>query len=222
MAMFTISLNQFIEAGQATPRGKARIVEQQLNVNKLLTPWYQLAKNRMKVYFRDVAKTGVLKQALDDLKNKVPKDDKAKNNITVSIEAIHKVMEMGFEHILVNGYEVLFPDQKNIEIEGININVNPELVYRYVEDGVVKIGALKFHVSKSKPFGLQQSKSIANILRIYLQEKVVGPGEVVDSTLCWAYDVFGERLVHADDNVMVTAAEAKELCKELAKIYHEI
>lgn len=49
MALFTISLNQFIEASKATDKGKTRIVKQQIVVNKFLTPWYQLAKNRIKL-----------------------------------------------------------------------------------------------------------------------------------------------------------------------------
>lgn len=222
MAIFTISLNQFIEAGKATTKGKTRIVQQQILVNKFLTPWYQLAKNRIKLYFKNVSEKNVLNQALLELKNKVAKDDKAKRNITVSIEAINKVMKMRFDNILINKYEVLIPESKNIEIAGINISVNPDLIYRYKEDGITKIGALKFHVSKSKPFDLQQSKHIANILRIYLEEKVVQSDEVVDNSLCWAYDVFTDRLVHAEIDTRLTAEEAKKLTIELTQIYNQL
>lgn len=222
MAVFTISLNQFIEASKATPKAKLRIVQQLIEVNKFLTPWYQLAKNRIKIYLKDVSNIGVLKKAIQDLQNKPIKDDKAKNNIKVSIEAIHKVIGMHFENILVNGYKVIEPDQKNVQIEDVNINVNPDLVYKYLEDGIMKVGAIKFHVSKSKPFDLQQSKHISNILSIYLKEKVVNGGEIVDPKLCWAYDVFTDRLIHADQDASLTAIQAKKLSLELIEIYKQI
>lgn len=44
MALFTISINQIIEVTKATEKGKVRIVRQQVNVKRLLTPWYQFAK----------------------------------------------------------------------------------------------------------------------------------------------------------------------------------
>jgi hypothetical protein len=222
MALFTISLNQFVEASKATDKGKIRIVQQQLDINKFLIPWYQLAKNRIKLFFKNVYKDDVLKLAIIDLKSKTPKNDKDKRNIIVSQEAIHHVIGMRFEKILEPGYEVVTPVDKHIEIKDIVINVNPDVIFKYTKSDEVRIGALKFHVSKSKPFGLDQSKQIANITRMYLEQKVASSGEIVDESICFAYDVFAQRLISADRNVVLSVNEAKALCDELAKIYNNL
>jgi len=222
MALFTISLNQFVEAGRSTFNGKIRIVQQQLKVNKLLTPWYQLAKNRIKLYLKNISDFTVLTNAISELKAKVPKDDKSKNNIAVSIEAIEKVIAAELQNVVIQKYDIIDSKIKNLEIGKISINVNPDLIFRYTDQGKIKLGALKFHVSKSNPFDLQQSKRIANILRVFLEEKIAAPNEFVEASSCWSYDIFAERLVHSDQNATVTVAETKDLCLELEDIYNKI
>lgn len=222
MALFTISLNQLVEASNGTPRAKQRIVQQQINVSKILILWYQKAKNRIRKHLADVQDQSILPLAIDEIARSPEKNERAKNDKRVSIQAIRKVMDMRFDQVLVHGYEVLKPDDRSIEFEDIQVNITPDLVFRYHEDGLVKVGAVKFHVSKTKPFSFQQSKLIANLLKQYLSQKVVQKGEVVDDRLCWAYDVFGERLVHADELEDITRGEVQRLCRELKDIYRAL
>lgn len=219
MEQFTISLNQLVEASEGTQNARRRIVSQNVNVNKILVVWYRLAKSRIKKYFRNVHDVSVLTDAIEAIKQKPEIKKNAANEKRVSIEAIIKVMEMRFDQILDNPYEVITPEDKTVDVEGIRININPDIVFRYVEDDVTKVGAIKFHVAKTKPFNLQQSRLVANLLKQYLEEKVVKEGEVVDERLCWAYDIFAERLLHADKVGGLTKIEVQNLCKELKKIY---
>ncbi|RQP11531.1 MAG: hypothetical protein EAS52_21450 [Parapedobacter sp.] len=219
MTLFIISLNQLVEASSGTLKAKQRIVFQQINVNKILIQWYQKAKNRIRKYLANVRDKSILFNAIEEIKKSPEKNERSKNDKRVSIEAIQKVMEMRFDQILVNGYEVLQPDDKSIEFEDIRINITPDLVFRYHEDGLIKLGAIKFHISKTKPFDLQQSKMISNLLKQYLEQKVIKKGEVVDERLCWAYDVFAERLLHADKVMDITKDEVQKLCLELKEIY---
>lgn len=222
MAIFKISINQLIEASRSTENAKTRIVKQQIVVNKVLAFWYQLAKNRIKKYFLNVKDLKVLEDCITILNNKVPKDLKEKRNIVVSIEALQKVIGMHFNEILVDDYEVVEIGERNLEFEDISVGISPDLVYRVTEDGIRKVGALKFRVSKTKPFNLQQSKLIANLIKIFLTEKIALEGEVVDEKLCWAYDVFTDRLVHADLEVNVSKSEIITLCKELKEIFKNL
>jgi len=222
MIFFTISLNQLIEAKSGTDKKKRRIVQQQLVVNKFLTPWYQLAKNRIKKYLENVSDASILTKAVEDIKKGREDTPKYKNIKRVSLEAISKVREMKFENILVGNYEVIKPHDKTLEFQNIRITVSPDVVFRYIEDGVRKVGAVKFHVSKTNPFDLQQCKAIGNLLKYYLLDKVVEKDDIVDERLCWAYDVFGERLVHADKDVSMTKTEVISLCNELEGIYNSL
>lgn len=219
MTQFTISLNQLVEASAGTLNARKRIVRQNVNVSKILVMWYRLAKSRIKKYFRNVHDVSVLTDAIEAIKQKPEVKKNAANDKRISIEAIIKVMEMRFDLILDNPYEVITPEDKAVEVEGIRININPDIVFRYIEDGVTKIGAIKFHVAKTKPFNLQQSGLVAYLLKYYLEEKVVKDGEVVDERLCWAYDIFAERLLHANKGGEITEIEVQNLCKELKTIY---
>lgn len=220
--IFKISINQLIEASKSTANAKVRIVKQQIVVNKVLAFWYQLAKNRIKKYFLNVHDFKVLEDCITILTNRIPKDIKEKRNNIVSIEALKKVIGMHFNEILVDDYKVINLSVKGLEFEEISVGINPDLVYRIVEDGVRKVGALKFRVSKTKPFNLQQSKLIANLIKMFLIEKVVSEGEIVDEKLCWSYDVFTDRLVHADSDVYLSQIEVENLCKELKEIFNNI
>ena len=222
MSIFTISINQLVEASLSTNKGKARIVKQQLQVNRILIMWYRLAKKRMKEYFFDVSNITILNDAIKEIKALPEEKKNAARDKQVSVEAILKVKNMRFDNILVEGYEVIKLKDTSIEIEDIRISVNPDMVFRYREDGVIKIGALKFHVSKSKPFDLQQSKLVANLLKVFLKEKVASANEIVDEQLCWAYDVFSDRLLHAEKDVALSGKEIKKLCLELKEIYKEL
>ena len=222
MSIFTISLNQLVEASLGTSKGKTRIVKQQLQVNRILIMWYRLAKKRMKEYFSDVSNTAILNNAIAEIRALPEEKKNAARDKQVSIEAIVKVRDMRFDNILVEGYEVIKLKDTSIEIEDIRISINPDIVFRYREDGVIKIGALKFHVSKSKPFDLQQSKLVANLVKAFLEEKVVAEGEIVDEKLCWSYDVFAERLLGAEKDSQISGLEVKNLCKELKGIFKEL
>lgn len=222
MAIFKISINQLIEASRSTENAKIRIVKQQIVVNKVLAFWYQLAKNRIKKYFLNVQDIKVLEDCIAILNNKVPKDLKEKRNIVVSIEALRQVVGMHFNEILVDDYEVVEIAEKNLEFEDISIGISPDLVYRITEDGIKKVGGLKFRVSKTKPFNLQQSKLIANLIKIFLTEKIALEGEVVDEKLCWSHDVFTDRLVYADVDANISKAEIISLCRELKEIFKNL
>lgn len=222
MALFTISLNQIAEAKSGTDKKKRRIVQQQLVVNKFLTPWYQLAKNRIKRHLENVSDETILPKAVEDIRMGREDTPKYKNMKRVSLEAIDKVEKMRFSNILVDKYEVVKPEDKTLEFQNIRITISPDVVFKYVEDGVKKVGAIKFHVSKSKPFDLQQCRLISNLLKHFLLEKIVQDGEVVDERTCWAYDVFGERLVPAERDINLTKSEIVALCDELGAIYREL
>ncbi|MBE5320945.1 hypothetical protein IM793_17400 [Pedobacter sp. MR2016-19] len=222
MAIFTISLNQLVEASVSTSNAKTRIVKQQLVVNRILIMWYRLAKKKLKEYFIDVRNIKVLNDALAEIK-KLPEEKKnAARDKQVSLEAIQKVINMKFDKILIYGYEILKIKDTSLELDDIRVTINPDLIFRYIEDGVVKIGALKYHVSKTKPFDLQQSRLIANLIKQLLEEKVANKDEVVDEKLCWSYDVFAERLLHADKDANISNSEIKNLCIELKTIFKSL
>lgn len=216
-----ITINQLAEFSQATTSGKNRIIRQQLTPSKLRVFWYQLAKARVRTFLRNVRDQTPLTKAIAELEKRVPQTPRQASDRIASIKLLEcvKSVKLHSRFAGIRSYEVIKPDDKSLNLAGVEIGVTPEAVIRTVINGKTYFGAVKFHYSQSDPFDSEQCKYIAASLVQYLKDKVVGKGERVLPELCIVVDVFSERVVTADVNMTKELKQIVEICNEVKALW---
>lgn len=217
-----ISINQLAEFYDATQRRKTTLVEQQIVPNKVLLPWYQLAKAKIKKSIEQQGDLTPINEGISQLLNQQPDKDWKHHNKFVSIEALQRFVSMKLPKVLQNvNYQIIKPEKKIFYIHGVAIKVAPEVIVKVNVNGRAIIGAFKIHIKK-KHFSKQQAELVANILYRYLNEEVADKNEEVLPEYCFCLDVFSERIIHANKKDAENLETLKNLCVEVKEIWDSI
>jgi hypothetical protein len=220
MPQYHISVNQFAEFSKATPARKASIVKQQIEINKFLIPWYQLAKGRIKKYFYDTRDIAPILSGIETLKTKQITKKRQILDRKVSIEALERVVKLQIPELLKSiNYTIVKSEEKSVYVEEVSINVSPEIIIKAELNGKICYGGLKIHVSKGKLFDQTQSSYVSLLLKKFIEKHVAGEEEVVIPELCFCLDVFSDRLTPAPVDQLPYSEDIKAFCKELKKIW---
>ncbi len=220
MTQYHISVNQFAEFSKASQAGKNRIIKQQVEVNKFLIPWYQLAKGKIRRYFYDINDIQPILSGIEILKAKHVANKRQEKDRNVSIEALERVINLQVPKILKNiKYRVLKSDEKSLYVEGVEIKISPEVIIEAEINGRVCYGGLKIHVCKGKPFDQTQSAYVAILLKKFIETHIASESDIVIPELCFCLDVFDDRLLPCPVEHNILMREIKSFCLELKKMW---
>ena len=220
MANYHISVNQFAAFAKATPKGKKRIISNQIKVDLVLVSWYRTAKAFMRKYFQNFNSTAPLKECIEKLNAKEVKTKHDAIDKRVSIEAIEKLLHIVFPRPLYNShYEFLKAEKTPVNINDVDISITPEAIFKTKINGIVVYGGIKLHFGKSRPFDYTQCRYISILLQDYIKNNILKPGEKVEPKLCLCVDIFSERVVSSEGKSSTEVAKIKELCNEIKEIW---
>ena len=220
MAKFYISINQLAEFSEATESSKKRIIKQQKTPSKFLIPWYQKAKGAIKKFFTDTKDYSPIENAIKELEAKVPINDRQRNDRTASIQALEVMKKIKLPKILSSlSYEVVTTDDKDIQINDVDVKIAPEIIIKARYKDEIIYGAVKIHICKGKPFNHVQCSYVAALLYRHLLKKVAKKDERVLPELCLCLDVFAERLVPAPENIAAVSSNIKVICGDIKRLW---
>ncbi len=220
MANAYISINQLAEFSAGTNSTKNRIIKQQMTPNRLLIPWYQSAKGSIKKYLKNVNDLTPLEEGLEKLRSKMPHTNRAKTDREVSIVAIEKLMQLNIQKLLKDiPYEIIKPEEKKINIRGVDISTSPEIIIKAQINGKTIYGGIKIHICKTKPFDNHQCQLVSAVLYEYIRKKICKKGEEAIPNLCLCIDIFGGRIVGTEKNNTPQLREINEICDEIQSIW---
>lgn len=138
------------------------------------------------------------------------------NDKNVSLEALKRFVNIKLPNALKRmDYSVLKPKNKTLELKEVNIIVAPDVVIKGKFMGQSVVGGIKIHISKTKPFDLNQAQYVSSVICKYLKEVVAEKDDVVLPELCFCLEVFDERLVPAPHKYEEIIKKVKDLCDEV-------
>lgn len=220
MSQYHISINQFAEFSKATFSGKARIIKQQIEPNKFLIPWYQMAKAKIRRYFHNTDDIQPILSGIEILKARTAENKRQEIDRRVSIEALERIINLQIPKILKNyKYTILKCDEKSVYVEGVEIRISPEIIICAEINDRLYYGGLKIHVCKGKPFDQGQCSYVALLLKKYIERHVAKDQGLVRPELCFCLDVFSDRLLPCPSTDSVFMSEIKGFCLELKKLW---
>lgn len=215
MSTFEFSINPFAEYLEATDARKKAIIKEQQNPN-LRSFRYRLAKARIKKSIELSGSLDPVKEAIEILRKRTPVKDWHVTDIPYSITALEKYSGMALpQRVREYKLEILSIEQKYLPFYGVRVRVAPDLIFRITVDGIKYIGACKLHVSKDKVFSTKQSKLVAALIELYLNNCVAEEDEIVDPVLCFCLDPFAGTTINSNSKVNLDMAVVKKLCDEI-------
>nr|WP_321454199.1 hypothetical protein [uncultured Carboxylicivirga sp.] len=218
--MKKISVNQLADFSKATPRGKERIIHQQKYPSKLKVFWYQKAKARIKKSLSEGGDLTPVYKGIQEILRKKPDNKRQLSDKNVSIEALERYIQMGIPKILKDiNYQIIKPKENWFIIDDVKLIVAPDVVFTGLMDGIPVIGAIKIHISKTKPFEINQASIVATSIRNFLEQKDEFKAFKVHPGLCMSIDIFGERVIAAKEHENKTISDIKKLCQEIKELW---
>jgi hypothetical protein len=218
MPHFKITLNQLATYSNGTAAKKRSILKRQMQPDKLLIPWYQKAKGSIKDFMRAPNDPRPLDKAIAELQRRIPRNNRQRIDHEVSIQALQIVRDLQLPDYLIKAnLRPIKATDSVLTIEGVDIRVSPDVIFRIEDQGKVIIGAVKIHISKSEPFDYEQAQIVAATLQKYLVMNVASDEEIVPHEYCLCIDVFSKRIVSAPHTSRTIMRKIKNLCRELAK-----
>lgn len=222
-----ISINPLAEFAFASEAKRKTIIRNQKEPSIFKIPWYQLAKARMRLA---IAKKGDLQPILDgidELKNRRLTKVRQINDRKVSVEALERFLEMKLPSVLKDiDYEVIKKPKKSdarpLLVKGVEVIVSPDVIIKTTINGQSYLGAVKIHVAKTNTFESKQLKHIASATYMYLDHVIANDDTLVHPDLCLAYDIFGNRIVSAPQNISVGIREVEMLCQEVKEVWTKV
>ncbi|QNJ97708.1 hypothetical protein [Constantimarinum furrinae] len=211
-----ISINQLVDFRLATQNKKLRILRDQKKVNPFRANWYQMSRSRIK---KSIATGGDLEPILagiQELKNRRKLTPMQLNNRNVSIEAMQRFLSIKIPKIFNNPITVVKNVQhKSINIQGVEVIISPDLIFRAEIDGLTYYGAIKLHISKNNVFDRTQSKQVAAALYKFMDDNVKESKGKVLPEFCISLDVFGDKFTSAPKNFIKCYGELERVCEEI-------
>jgi hypothetical protein len=220
MEVFTISINPIAVFTTATPGKKKSIVKQQKTPSTFHVARYRTAKASMLKSIKDGLTDAEIMAGIDRLTNKVTSTDFQKNDVKNSIEALKSFLHLTFPKEFTS-IKCSFPkaETKVVMLADVNILVAPDLILKWKRDGKSFVGGIKFHISKSNVFELENSKCAAAGLRLFLENHVAEKDETVDPKFCLSVDIFGERVTPAPYDMKAYLKKLVEACEEVKLLW---
>ncbi|MBE7443536.1 MAG: hypothetical protein HS119_13900 [Flavobacteriales bacterium] len=190
---YRILVNDFPKFDLGTNGNKNSIIGKYMRPSEGGYPWYsECYKGFIKHMISNKIEDVLLSQI--KIKNSKPVDRNGPTNKRLSLDLIEKYLKinlpLGFLKFDKNQIK---PKLGYFVYEGIEIKVNPELIFEGMDkNGNKTIGAVKFNMNKTKPHLSKQGRLIvATLLRNYLEFHYLPKGYIVDPKLCICVDVYG-------------------------------
>lgn len=218
---YKISINQFADFSNGTEAKKRRIIKQQKTPNKFLVSWYQLPKARIKKSISNNGDLDPIFKGIEELKNRTPEKQRQVLDREVSMEALKRFINIKLPSILKDvPHDVIKTvPSKSLIVNGVEIVISPDVIFKLEIDGKIYLGAVKVHISKNNIFDNKQSRYISSLIYKYLKEVVAKDDEEVLDELCLAIDVFGEKVISTPRNLPKAINDIEVVCEEVKSLW---
>ncbi len=168
----------------------------------------------------------VLIAASQQIERRKAETDQAKTKKADNLAAIQHFMRLAEEIRLPDGCEAIsgLPNeftQAVHQIEGVKVNIRPEVLLRFNVKRKPKIGVIKLHFSRNYAFDEQSAKPTAALLEYCLRRSFEKTDDV-HSAACMLIDVFAGEVTFAPNAYISTMNEVKASCRTIAAMWPNI
>ena len=206
-----ISVNKLAEYLEANPTRRKQIVSDAKHPKEFIVTRYKDARTVIKNYIMNIDDEDYVLDSITELRGIETETDFQEQDRNLSIDCLESVLETDLTELEDYEIEPFERENKCLNIAGVDVSVNPDLVVRNGEE----VGAIKLHLAKAS-LSPEGQKIVATLLYTYTKEFIVEEGETADPWLCISFDVFNESLEHCPTGVKLRLRRIEDACQEIA------
>lgn len=186
---------------------------------------YKDSREAIKKYFINGFDTEILFDCISNLKETIPNSDHHAKMIKSEIESINYVLaflllEDNFENW---EFEEYTGDNEKLDIKGVQVSVNPDLIIKSTIRNRNNFGLFKLHISKSYALHEDSGEYVANVLHHYGKTVMKIPdGYNLNPAHCISFDVFTESVVCCPKSVRRKFNIIESACQNIAGLWDSI
>lgn len=187
-----ISVNKLGEYLQTNPQRRKTIIYDMKYPKSYKVARYIEAKEAIKNYFISNFDEEVLNASIYAHEAKKPESEFQEQDKQLSIELLEAMLDIELPDLTNYSVEIESYKDSNpkLDISGVDISVNPDLVIRGNYRNNKVIGIVKFHTSKTNSLNEEGRKTVATVLKRFTEEYVAQSDEKVFDRLCLSIDIF--------------------------------
>lgn len=214
------SMNALIEFMKASQHRKTSIIKEQQRPVTFIVAHYATARAAMKDYIREGYDITSIYQAVKKLQQREPSSQWVANDIQNSILALRHFVNINFpKHVGKIHCQFSKPQITQCTIRGVQINISPDLILRWEENGQKRVGAIKFRIGK-KPLPHDAGQNAAALLAHYLQTTIVQEDETVDHAHCLFVNIMSDTIYPAAQDITLSLDLIHEACMEYCTLWY--
>jgi len=219
-----ISINPLTNFVGATPAKKRSIIKEQKKVDMLKVFWYTTVKSTLPKYVKSGFDLTILEDSVQHLRGFDQSTNNKKSNVVNSIYAIESFIAMNFTTKLPSVHYHFYDklEIKDYELNGLLVRVTPDVVFDWVENGVKNIGAIKFHLGKSKALEPMTGRLRSSLICDFLCKTIAKNDDFVNPQYCYCVDVFQGKAFSAPTIITPDLILLKESCREINTLWNGI
>lgn len=181
---------------------------------------YTEARAACSRYFIEGFNVSVLDEAIAiiDAKEELNKHDK--NDKKVSIEALNELKLLdtsAYKDFVFTRFE----GPGAMEIAGVDVKVNPDLIIRAIHKKKKVIGAVKFHLKKTQRLTPAGQEIVAIVVNKLIAEKIKAEDEVAKYELMLSIDLFNGGAIAAPKNQTQDWRSIESSCSIYSALWRE-
>ena len=215
MSQPRISINKLGEYLQANPKRRKKIVSDAKNPVNYITTRYQDAKEAIKQYIINDYDAEVIDESIQNHEDKSVQTDFQEQDQRLSIELLEKVLDMELPDLTSYSIQHYTGSNPKLNIAGVEISVNPDLIIRGTHKGQQIVGAIKIHTSKSYELGEEGMKNVTTLLHRFTEEFIANEEEKTSLDLCISIDTAFSTFDIAPKSFKRRLGQIESACEEI-------
>ena len=210
-----ISINKLGEYLEANPSRRRRIVFDQKNPVAFITTRYNKAREIAVEYFSSNFDEEIILGGIEDIDRDKNSTDFQANDNQKSMEYLERLLDIdlpNFDNLTISKY---IGDNPKVNLNGLEVSVNPDLIVRGILRGKKVVGAIKLHISQSNSLNDESAKNVATILHLFVEQFIAEDDELADIRLCYSIDIFSETIESAPRSFFRRRNYISDACLEI-------
>lgn len=210
-----ISLNKLAEYLDAHSSRRKKIVQDAKDPKGFIITRYSDARTGIIDYINSGCDVQKMEDAIAALRAKEPESEFQEQDIALSIELLEAFLDADLPDlgdIQLTKYEGANP---KMEIGGVRISVNPDIIITGNHRGKDICGAIKLHISKTNQHTDESAKNVATVLKKFIEDYEAPEGVEVPHKFCIAIDTFRQSYEIAPKSFRRRLARIEDACQEI-------
>jgi len=211
-----ISVNKLAEYLEAIPTRRKKIVEDAKYPEKFIVTRYKDARDIITGFLSGEMDEDAVLESIDSLNDKESETEFQEQDNRLSAESLDSLLETNISILEDCTVEPFDGDNELVEISGVDISVNPDLIVTKMVNDELHFGAIKLHISKTNNLSDESQKIVAVLLYLFADKFIKGAGDKASLKLCFSFDVFKQSLESCPTSFKHRLKKIEAACEEIA------